>query len=189
MFTSHYRSAYEQVYRKSRCWYRKGKRVCRNTANGHEKCHQDMFGRLIDSREYQTPFTDEAIDEFRTIISFSDRTMTRFRGQRMNDIRFFIEKHLDTLYAEREFWRRTLSNTVCYCCTREAPDFTLACGHTVCRSCVKLFSQSASDKTVFSLKCCPLCREGLQNHDNWAQIRLKPAEAGVHVLAIDGGGV
>ncbi|KAJ5364525.1 uncharacterized protein N7496_010238 [Penicillium cataractarum] len=190
VFTSHYRSAYEEVYRKLRCWYQNGGRGCRNTADGHEKGHQDRFGLLIGSGDYQTPFTNEAAEEFiRTITRLSDSMMTRFRAQRMNGIGSFLEKHLETLAAERAFWLETFSNTICYCCIREAPDFTLKCQHTICRSCVKLFSQSASDETVFNLKCCPLCREGVQNRDNWAQFRLKPALAGVRVLAIDGGGV
>jgi hypothetical protein len=81
------------------------------------------------------------------------------------------------------------SHKICFCCLLEGPDFGLMCGHAICSNCVRLVGQEVQQEHVYRLKFCPLCRQGSQNKDYWAEIKLKPAQAGVRVLAIDGGGV
>jgi hypothetical protein len=101
-----------------------------------------------------------------------------------------VKEHLQALEAEREFWKHTFSNKICFSCLVEPPDFSLRCGHMICSSCVKVLGRQLGQECAYSLACCPLCSEGNQRpHQPLAQIQLKPENTGVRVLAVDGGGV
>jgi hypothetical protein len=67
-----------------------------------------------------------------------------------------IEQHLKVLKKEREFWKQTFSNTICFYCLIEPPDFSLECRHTICCSCVKIFGHKLPQDSVYTLDFCPL---------------------------------
>lgn len=98
-----------------------------------------------------------------------------------------LKEHLNVLESELSLWRELFTTTICLICLCQAPDFTLPCGHAICRSCVETFGRKISQET-YNFDHCPLCLEGSDIKGLWTQIRLKPTACGVRVLAVDGGG-
>lgn len=184
-----YCSAYEHVYKHSRCWYTRNGTTCRNTSEGHSRGHQDWDGDFFGSGDYETPYSDKSRVNFgKRIVELSNRTLSKLPASN-SAIRAFAQAHLGVLQSERPLWQTLSSHRICFGCLLEGPDFGLTCGHAICSYCVELFGEQVKQESIYRLKFCPLCRQGSQNEDYWAEIRLKPAQAGVRVLAIDGGGV
>ncbi|RMY73507.1 hypothetical protein D0863_03837 [Hortaea werneckii] len=78
------------------------------------------------------------------------------------------------------------SHATCFCCLMDVPEHPLPCGHVLCTACIKAYGKQT--KSTVSLSCCPLHREAT----NWvksANIKFKPAGAGVRILSLDGGGI
>jgi hypothetical protein len=150
-------------------------------------------GELIASGDYYTPFKEESCDNFiRAIVNHSRGSISLLKSltaAAQDPKPSVVRGHLQALKNEREFWKVTFSSKTCFSCLAEPPDFVLSCGHTICHSCVKVFGNQVWQETAYDLGACPLCSEGTQFEEPLAHIQLKPDEAGVRVLAIDGGGV
>jgi hypothetical protein len=88
--------------------------------------------------------------------------------------------------AEYGAWlskRRTHKS--CLSCLARAPEHRFSCEHILCEDCcVELGRSSAADPRVYGFSKCPLCAELCD-----LRIRVRPATAGLRVLAIDGGGI
>ncbi|KAL4744534.1 hypothetical protein BDW72DRAFT_199493 [Aspergillus terricola var. indicus] len=186
----HFQSAHKEFHTSARCWFTRNRRRCRNTREGHTRGHLDHHGELIASGEYETDYKEQDSVGFMESIKNDFKEWVLFlREPSPENDESIVEQHLKMLKREREFWKQTFSNTICFCCLVEPPDFSLECGHTICCSCVKIFGHKLPQDPVYTLDFCPLCSEGNQTQQPFAQIQLKPEKAGVRVLAIDGGGV
>lgn len=81
-----------------------------------------------------------------------------------------------------------ISNIVCLCCLFEYPINSLLCGHTVCDACIIAHGRPVRDN-VLSVESCPIC--GISRNPGRSKVEIvqKPDNAGIRVLALDGGGV
>ncbi|RDW72341.1 uncharacterized protein DSM5745_07513 [Aspergillus mulundensis] len=189
-FAEHFQSAHKEFHTSARCWFKKNRRRCRNTREGHTRGHLDYRGEPIASGEYETDYEEQqSVDFKKGIIQDSRNWISLLEEPSLEKDKSIVERHLKVLKREREFWKQTFSNIICFCCLVEPPDFSLECGHAICCSCVKMLGHKLPQDPVYTLDLCPLCSEGDQTQQPFAQIQLKPEKAGVRVLAIDGGGV
>ena len=90
------------------------------------------------------------------------------------------------LLAEFQPWLAVRKpHQICLACMQTVPEHKLPCGHLICERCFTyLGSSSSTDPYLFKLNSCPFCCQSCE-----ANIRVKPATAGLRVLSIDGGGI
>ncbi|KAM0714524.1 hypothetical protein Q7P37_009820 [Cladosporium fusiforme] len=177
-----------------------GSRMCRSVKARHQiKGHQDEHG-IIAAGDYVSPFEDDFAKEWieslrieigKLHVSFSAdvEQVARSQGGKMlseESIAFaFHSKNLRQFY--RSLGPSTIrSNSTCLSCVMNTPQHPLPCGHVLCDWCVRACGRLSG--TVLRVSWCPLHRD----FAHWPQpkiIRYKPPEAGVRVLALDGGGV
>jgi hypothetical protein len=94
--------------------------------------------------------------------------------------------HKDTLQHFEPYWHSIRSDGTCLTCMRRKPEYILPCGHSVCENCALVFGErSEYDRWVFEIHSCFLC--GIELRD--ITVKVKPDNAGVIALSIDGGGV
>ena len=94
--------------------------------------------------------------------------------------------HRDTLQHFEPYWGSIRSDGTCLTCMRRKPEYILPCGHSVCENCALVFGErSEYDQWVFEIHNCFLC--GIKLRD--ITVKVKPDNAGVIALSIDGGGV
>ena len=193
---------------------------CVNVREGHSKGHQNEKGKLIGSGQYQSSFSFESHLQFwrNSIIADIEKTQ---KGT-AEDIRqrpTVSEKDLVAIShrqtVQRFFYklkgpRQFISHSACFCCLRNMPEHPLQCGHVLCTSCIKTYSDldrhlfegdrhvdgisgferkpwesdNQAKKHFIQLDRCPLHRENRFGQP-WF-IKLKPEFAGVRILALDG---
>jgi hypothetical protein len=88
--------------------------------------------------------------------------------------------------AEYGNWlSRRRTHKSCLPCLARAPEHSFTCQHILCEErCVELGRSTAADPCVYDFSKCPLCTKPCN-----LRIRVRPATAGMRVLAIDGGGI
>lgn len=92
-------------------------------------------------------------------------------------------KRMDEFYSSLGGADKFYSNVACLSCLEDMPEHALPCGHVICSKCVRTFGTVWSEGLI-SLKGCPL-----SYHVRWkpdVQILLKPDQAGVRILSLDG---
>lgn len=83
-------------------------------------------------------------------------------------------------------WSKLRSHETCFSCVARRPQFGLSCGHSVCENCVKVFgNKNDLDPWVYHVNQCFICGAGVGS----LAIRVRPENASIRVLSIDGGGV
>lgn len=178
-----------------------GKRHCMLVKARHQpKGHQDEQG-IIAAGDYEAAFDTTFLQQWKSQLrsaienlhrDFSYELEQASHAEDTNAIpeeRIALDLHIEYL---NQFFEAIgpaasiCSHATCFCCLMDVPEHPLPCGHVLCTACIKAYGKQA--KTSISLACCPLHREAT----NWARptvIKLKPAGAGVRVLALDGGGI
>ena len=87
----------------------------------------------------------------------------------------------DTYYL----WRGIRSNRTCLFCICRPPEHLLACGHSICDTCLKILGEEISEyEYYFNVSICPLCGDSV-----CLSGKVRPPTAGIRVLTIDGGGI
>lgn len=82
-------------------------------------------------------------------------------------------------------WRTTYSAKTCFgSVVHSQPEHRLACGHRLCRACVKEGDRSLVNRNQYTISRCPLCDEptGL------FPIGVNPDWAGIRAIVLGGGG-
>lgn len=77
------------------------------------------------------------------------------------------------------------TNQCCLYCIAAKPEHVLACGHSICDNCVRIFGEADKElEHCYNIGACILCKEPTN-----LKVVLKPPTAGVRILSVDGGGV
>ncbi|KAH7060994.1 acyl transferase/acyl hydrolase/lysophospholipase, partial [Paraphoma chrysanthemicola] len=85
----------------------------------------------------------------------------------------------------REWLSRRITHRSCLACLTRAPEHKFWCQHVLCEECCMEFGRStAVNPNLYQMSECPLC--ATPSH---LRVRVRPATAGLRVLAIDGGGI
>lgn len=186
---------YECFYRTGRCAFRVEGKRCQNTEAGHgSKGHQDREGNTLGKGDFQSPYNSTKRHEFVERISL----LYRIRLEKVADEDRrrpklgprIVEEHKNTLAKEQQLWTSIFSNKTCLCCLMSHPDYVLPCGHAVCEKCVKIFgTNEPGDAHSFRLESCTLCHQSLSIDNKPWIISLKPPDAGLRILSLDGGGI
>lgn len=178
-----------------------GTRRCKLVRARHQvKGHQDEHG-IISAGGYESTFdpmfAQEWLAQLRAVIAdlhceFSTRleqTIRRPGNTSLSEECVAFAMHVDRLdyfYGSiaQVAWIR--SHSTCFCCLMDLPEHLLPCGHAVCERCARACGTLHQDSLVVSW--CPLHPTATK----WPcpkVIKYKPQQAGIHVLALDGGGV
>lgn len=77
------------------------------------------------------------------------------------------------------------SNTTCYICFCRMPTHSLPCGHSFCGNCLQNLNENpdAQEEHIVILRNCPL---HVSTENCELTFRLKPRNAGVRILTLDG---
>ncbi|KAL8937387.1 MAG: hypothetical protein Q9211_003716 [Gyalolechia sp. 1 TL-2023] len=160
----------------------RGKR-CVNTKEGHARGHQDEHGKPIGPGGYKSSFSadiyslkwhsrlEEMLQEIHN--SMVRRNLTNVSRSQNSEAREAADLHLtrmESFYSGLGGAQRFFSNVACLSCLGDMPEHPLPCGHVICTKCVRTFSS-----------------ERLERRE--VEIKLKPDQAGVRILCLDGGGV
>ncbi|CAM1501617.1 Fc.00g036010.m01.CDS01 [Cosmosporella sp. VM-42] len=81
-----------------------------------------------------------------------------------------------------------VSHLTCLVCLDGVPEHSLPCGHVICRVCAKAAGESTPGGFV-TLQGCPLWDH---QEEHWSQQwagYIKPSQAGLRILSLDGGGI
>lgn len=92
------------------------------------------------------------------------------------------KRHLMAYFGEHE--TRIQGYNSCYACLMEAPQHPMACGHMLCRACVRMLGNK-TDKDTVTIDFCPLERHQ-DRQVRPCSIRFKPDFAGIRILSLDG---
>lgn len=177
-----------------------GTRQCMLVKARHlPKGHQDEKG-IIATGDYEAAFGSTFLQQWkaqlRSAIEGIHRDFSYELEQASNDDvqaipeeRIALDLHIEYL---NQFYEAVgpataiCSHATCFCCLMDVPEHPLPCGHVLCTACIKAYGKQG--KSLVALPCCPLHREATQ----WvkpALIKFKPANAGIRVLSLDGGGI
>lgn len=77
-----------------------------------------------------------------------------------------------------------ISHSTCFSCLFEPPEHALPCGHVLCTSCLRAYGRSKSH-CVVEVDGCPLEALSKPRDQVW-KVVMKPPDAGIRVLTLDG---
>lgn len=77
-----------------------------------------------------------------------------------------------------------ISQSTCFSCLVEPPEHALPCGHILCSSCIRAYGRPTA-KNVVEINYCPIESLTRPRQHIW-RIFLKPADAGIRILTLDG---
>ena len=171
---------------------------CVNVRRGHtSKGHQSANGKVYALGAYQSSFSTEwFLNCWRSLIFRNLEELLRIHSSTVSEENEGGEKLLAfEIHRERvsaPFFRHLggaenfISHSSCYSCLIQPPEHPLPCGHVVCTPCVQAMGQYLG-KTTLSIQLCPIQHDTGRWRD-W-HLSVKPQEAGVRVLTLDGGGI
>ncbi|KAI8631062.1 FabD/lysophospholipase-like protein [Xylariaceae sp. FL1651] len=169
---------------------------CCNVRTSHTKGHQNINGKLIGNGSYQSDFEPGTFASkwTKTICNqlalFQDATYNL--GQKISRSDIYIaailhRQRMNNFYNGLGNASDFLSHTACFSCLREFPECPLPCGHILCLPCVQAYGRNTS-RTTIELNRCPLHVRELIAEKPYV-LTIKPPQAGVRVLSLDGGGI
>lgn len=179
-------------------WIHPKKRTrCINMKNGHTKGHQLKSGKVY-SGSYQSSFSPASYREtFRANVFYAfedslkklqeDDRRPRQEGLPEERVAALIHKRttLEYFYAKlRGPYDALFSNTSCLVCLMNTPEYRLPCGHILCAPCLHAYGNAKSDILIV-IDSCPLPHSRVKWNKPWP-VSVKPAQAGVRVLCLDG---
>lgn len=200
-FFEHAMAEYLQMYCPCSFVSVDGMRLCKSVKARHRaKGHQDERG-IIAAGDYESPFDDAFARDWMVQLEVAINDLHRTfsdeldRSARVPEHSEFSEEHIAfAIHVDRlnRFYRSigpatwVRSHSTCYCCLMDFPQHALPCGHALCDRCARACGDLR--QSTLLVPWCPLHRDATR----WAHpkiIKYKPREAGVRVLALDGGGI
>jgi hypothetical protein len=180
---------------------RPGYGQCVNGRGGHEH-HQFPLSDTIVRDDYKTSDTLPELQkdltseiEKRVKELCREATADKDRLKQLGYEKCVSQAHrlnVIEFYNDMKSLRSFSSHSVCFSCLDAAPEHALPCGHVICTPCV---ISAASDNQqgqapplvggFFLLTSCPLGEHGDPWGKPWVGC-LKPEQAGVRILTLDG---
>lgn len=167
---------------------------CVNVRSGHgSKGHQLKNGKVFAVGSYESKLSVESFQEIFRYLVFTflkellgELQKTIFKSQSEDQVAAQIHK----TQVMRPFYQHIsqgetpglVSHSTCFCCLMASPEHPLPCGHIICTPCLLAYGQPADDRDAIEISSCPL---HFGRTFRWI-VYLKPAEAGVRVLSLDG---
>ncbi len=91
--------------------------------------------------------------------------------------------HLETMGTFAAIWKRCHSRLFCFFCLVRGPNYSLDCGHGLCRPCLVICGEASATETwTLAPRRCPLCSEL-----NRKSFQLRPLTASRRMLILRGG--
>jgi predicted acylesterase/phospholipase RssA len=173
---------------------------CVNVKAGHQsKGHQLVSGKVLAVGPYTSVFTTENYrDFFRYHVYMNlENLLVKLRAATMAAIHLELERAaeihkdivLQSFYRHVSGSKAFISHTSCFSCLIAPPEHALPCGHVLCTPCVQAYGTARGRYTI-DMGYCPLHHDDSdgQFRPRWPVV-IKPSNAGVRVLSLDGGGV
>ncbi|KAI1091858.1 acyl transferase/acyl hydrolase/lysophospholipase [Rostrohypoxylon terebratum] len=172
---------------------------CKNAPNSHvyhQYCHgkhsKNEAGTHIASHS-----KEDFLKELEDIVAKNLRDMAgqvspderKDRAIHLQKVTTIHKKNVQKLYGEVKNIDDCVSHSACLWCLDEIPEHSLPCGHTICSPCLMAVGKPRSSGGFFYLDQCPLTdhrRDAWQG--GWIGM-VKPSQAGVRTLTLDGGGI
>ncbi len=175
---------------------------CVNVKAGHNtKGHQLKSGEVLAVGDYESSFTpqkyrlvfrDDIYTALARLLQLLQQSLSSSDSSHL-ELEQAANIHRDSVL--RNFFKHIrgskefISSTACFSCLVSTPEHPLPCGHVLCTPCVKAFGTSRG-RTFVDMKYCPLHENDAKAYFGFiCPVSIKPAAAGVRVLALDGGGV
>ncbi|KAK4445124.1 hypothetical protein QBC34DRAFT_441867 [Podospora aff. communis PSN243] len=180
------------------CTYQwKGYR-CRNFKSTHTKGHQRDDGK-VKIGPFQSDFAPATF--FKTWVKDIEEGLVSAQGElalRLRGLDQLSRKavaalvHRDRLIHILAVWMQDpsdfISHKLClFCACQGNPEHPLPCGHVLCGACAETFHDGSVQKELlpeYSVRC-PLH----QTEQAVSMVALKPNNAGLRILCLDGGGI
>jgi hypothetical protein len=174
-----------------------------NTARAHTKGHQKWNGIIIADGGYRSKFTfSRYMEEWhRSIIKHWDSFWLDLQSTSRSPNSISTDESTEKIFLQihgtrmASFYSRLesrggpeivfIDHSACVCCFTEIAQHTLPCGHVLCISCVKGFSEPGQVEGAFKVRSCPLHARGT-SWERACVIKLKAQSAGLRLLSLDG---
>lgn len=167
---------------------------CMNVRIGHgSKGHQLSDGRFFAGGDYVSSFSVETNRKkiLNRIYFRLHHLLERFSGYSPGEnthlelaTMLHRDETLHRFFTEKQGDLATFHNTkFCLSCLVEKSYYSMPCGHSLCRECIKAFGRSRS-KTVIEVADCPF-HEQSQTSSTSRPIYVRPDEAGIRILSLE----
>lgn len=176
-------------------------RACVNVRTAHLKGHQGENGELEGGEWIYSQTCDEFVGDVKNQLKTEvEHVAAEYRRIHSNETEEDDDELRNAYRCHQEMIRQLQtklgekaadfgSHFICLSCLMEAPEHALPCGHTLCTPCI-----SAGGKPLgsgfFEVDSCPLHSVGESKSPLKLQTpyraSVKPAQAGVRVLTLDG---
>jgi predicted acylesterase/phospholipase RssA len=182
------------------CEYVNAKGRCVNVRAGHRKGHQMKGGQIVvaegeyeasfDADTYRARFRNDIYNNLAELLQLL-RPMETDTGRPEIEVALSIHKHkvLQHFYKHLGGAQHFTSHSACLSCLVGPAQHCLPCGHILCMACVQGYGKSRGHASmIIDIDRCPLHEQDGPFEPSWP-IPLRPANAGVRILSLDGGGI
>ena len=180
-----------------------GRARCVNVRSGHStKGHQLKNGKVLAVGDYVSRFSFEGYQEIFRFDVYSQlnqslqelHSKVRVGGEieaqaaagiHKDTVMKHFYKHAEQAKAASEAGAAPfISQSTCFSCLVEPPEYALPCGHILCAACIRAFGRARA-KNVVEINECPIESLTRPRNHPW-KVFLKPADAGIRILTLDG---
>ncbi|KAK5102797.1 hypothetical protein LTS08_003597 [Lithohypha guttulata] len=168
---------------------------CVNVKAGHKKGHQSRKGEVLGTTAYQSSFTASAyrheflddiyahLNELLEDLAAESKSMASIEQEVA--ARLHRTKILGPFFRHLGGAQKFISHSACLACLVGPAEYSLPCGHVLCKPCLTDFG-NVKGPTLVEMRFCPL-HDNETSHFRWP-VTIVPPNAGIRILTIDGGG-
>jgi len=167
---------------------------CVNVRSGHgSKGHQLKNGKVFAIGSYESKFSVESFqDQWRSLVydALSDLLGELRESTSESELEDRVASQIHKSRVMERFYEHVVqgpnaslvNHSTCFMCLMRAPEHALPCGHIFCTPCLKAYGTDL-DRDTIAIGACPLHYDA---EFRSCKIFLKPEQAGVRVLTLDG---